>query len=85
MKNNVSFIFAGILSRKFTFFYAPRKNLLRSGKVLKTHATPTPALFMQKNDKKCQETRLKISIYTRELFEPNFLEYLICWKLSNMD
>ena len=64
----ISFILAGILSRKFTFFYAPRKKLLRSGKVLKTHATPTPALFMQKTPQKCQEKNLPRERNTHFLF-----------------
>ena len=54
--------------QKYPFFHF-RWNSLRAGHVsiraqektsphilvLKTHATPTPALFMQKTPKKCQE------------------------------
>ena len=54
----ISFILAGILYRKFMFFFALRKKLLRSGKVLKTHATPTPALFIQKTPQKMSGKKL---------------------------
>ena len=63
-----SFILAGILYRKFMFFFALRKKLLRSGKVLKTHATPTPALFIQKTPQKCQEKNLPRERNTHFLF-----------------
>ena len=64
----ISFILAGILYRKFMFFFALRKKLLRSGKVLKTHATPTPALFIQKTPQKCQEKNLPRERNTHFLF-----------------
>ena len=64
----LSFILAGILSRKFTFFYAPRKKLLHLGKTLKTHGTPTPALFMQKTPKKCPEKNFPRERNTHFLF-----------------
>ena len=50
------------------FFFALRKKLLRSGKVLKTHATPTPALFIQKTPQKCQEKNLPRERNTHFLF-----------------
>ena len=55
METFLSFILAGILYRKFMVFFALRKKLLRLGKILKTHAAPTPAHFKQNMPQKCQK------------------------------
>ena len=57
----LSFILAGILSRKFTFFYAPRKKLLHLGKTLFStkntwHAHSRP--FHAKNAQKMSGKKL---------------------------
>ena len=58
---SLSFILAGILSRKFTFFYAPRKKLLHLGKTLFStkntwHAHSRP--FHAKNAQKMSGKKL---------------------------
>merc|ERR1712016_456544 len=68
---SLSFTLAGILSRKFMFFFALRKKSSSHFLVLKTHATPISAHFGQNTPK---NVRKKTS--QGKFFSQNFVDGL---------